>query len=155
MQKITKAKTEPILNQSLLKTISWSNMKKFCFLVSLLVLIFSPFIFAAGLIANAPEIPGYRSPVLIPNMPIVAVHCRDVFESNKPVFIYTANIIKNPVAISEISGGNLEIIPETYINSNHKEAALLTDKTVYQHWQSAATAETYKYIEIQWPVDIV
>ena len=125
-------------------------MKKFCFLVSLLVLIFSPFIFAAGLIANAPEIPGYKSPVLIPNMPIVAVHCRDVFEPNKLVFIYTKGSIKNPVAILEITGGNLEVIQQTHIN--HKGAAVLTDRTVFQRWQSATHT---LFIAMQWPVNIV
>ncbi len=122
-------------------------MKKFCFLVSLLVLIFSLFTFAlAELIAKAPEISGYKSPVFMPNVPIVAVHCRDVFEPSQLVFIYTANIIKNPVAILEFSGGSLEIIPETY--KDHKGAAVLTDKTVFQHWQSAATAATYKEIQL-------
>ena len=96
-------------------------MKSLFFILTLcLSMLFSPFVFAAGLIANAPELPGFEVPVFVSESVIVAANCRDVFETSQQVVIAKLiQINSDPTAILET--GSKHIIQDTG-TFNHWEA---------------------------------
>ena len=115
-------------------------MKKLFFILTLVLsVLFAPFILAVNAIQNVPVMPGYQIPVLELPALVMPVNCRDVLHPANMVIIYTDQSIKNPgiIMIMQKTGGSLDEILGTY--KNHKGAATLTDKTVFQCWQSAVT----------------
>ena len=125
-------------------------MKKFFFILTLVLsVLFAPFIFAVNAIQNVPVIPGYQILVLEFPALVMPVNCRDVLHPANMVIIYTKGSIKSPVHILDISGGNLDDFLGTL--PNHKEAATLTDRTVFQCWQSAITYKNPINQMTSWP----
>ena len=100
-------------------------MKKFFFVLTLfLAMIFSPFIFAAGLIANAPELSSFEVPVFVSVLQVLEQNCHDVQEYNKnAVLISKSNQSKDRAIILEntvSTFGKDEIVREVFKGAAHR-----------------------------------
>lgn len=117
-------------------------MKKFFFILTLLLaMLYAPFVWAVQAIGNAPELPGYNTLVFETQQAVIIPDCRDVFQLTNMHVIYTKSTVSQKPFYEKtqtrIWAGNLLTGITGYLN--HREAAVLTDKTVLQAWQSAET----------------
>ncbi len=127
-------------------------MKYISYLVMCLVLLLAAPVVWAGQIGQTVDMPEYSPVAALEFSPIVAADCRDVFVYNNPrTTVYFLRYLKVDEPGIPNGDGNIAWINPGYLN--HKGAAVLTDKTVYQCWQSAAT---YKKDSINqmtsWPI---